>query len=105
MFGSKTPPPLTDAERQQIQSVMSGLLAGVAQPALGALTLLALVNRVQASKAAIIDIALESPQVAEALEAAILKHGPRFSDQLLARLENAAKTVREQKIKKKVGVV
>ena len=94
------PVPLTEAERQQIQQVMSNLLAGGAELGVGALTMFALVQRISANKASIIDIALESEVVGNALEKAIAKHGPRYSDSLLARLETAVKLARAAKVRK-----
>lgn len=91
--------PLTEQEKLQIQQVMSALLAGGAELGVGALTLMALVKRVTDTKTGIIDIALESSKVGEALERAILKHGPRYSDQLLDRLAKAiqqAKALKSQ---------
>lgn len=81
--------PLSEQERAQIQQVMSTLLAGGAELGVGALTLMMLVKRVTDTKTGIIDVALESPKVGEALERAIITHGPRYSDQLLDRLEKA----------------
>ncbi len=90
--------PLTEAEKLQIQQVMSALLAGGAEMGVGALTLMMLVKRVTDTKTGIIDVALESPKVGEALERAILKHGPRYSDQLLDRLLKAIQQAKASKV-------
>ncbi len=89
--------PLTETEKQQIQQVMSALLAGGAEMGVGALTLMALVKRVTDTKTGIIDVALESEVVGAALERAIIKHGVRYSDQLLNRLERAINQARANK--------
>ncbi len=92
--------PLTDAEKQQVQQVLSALLAGATEMGVSMFTALMLLQRVRENKASIIDIALESEVVGAELEKAIEKHGQRYSDRLLDRFSRAIERAKDAKLKK-----